>query len=448
MTTTPIAVRLGLTISLPAGVQRLAGSLSVTFTGYCALLLGLFLITRVSASVFGAVGFGEYQVARRTLAVVALPLMCGLGVSLPRYIARDIDDKQEVVKWLFSGLVLAAMLIALFLGMGIWWSAKIGQLAFGNGGRHGLVLALLVAVVGMFCTTLLLSVMRGLSRFHSAAALQIVNGVLVPLTGVLLAAGHVGRALGITGGLWIAIACGVFARVCWKRMPLAPSALQMRSAIRALLVFGAPRVPADIGLFGLFALPAYAAVHRNDIVGAGFLSVGLSLIQAVAALFSATGFVLLPYWSRAAKSSESLIVARKRMVLLVIGSALVSTLGLVVLQLFLRPIAQLLLGPLADVGLQDLRYVAFGAVPYVIYLILRDYFDAISTFPMNTVALTVAIVVQAVLLGIHGINAAVATSGSFLVLGIMMIAMWIGSARWSQSGRAPLNNKTFTETAA
>jgi O-antigen/teichoic acid export membrane protein len=203
---------------------------------------------------------------------------------------------------------------------------------------------------------------------------------------------------------------------------------------RALFVFGAPRIPGEVALFGLFALPAYAAVHRNDIVGAGFLSVGLSLVQAIATVFAVTGFVLLPYWSRAAKSSDTRLVARKRIGMLMIASGLVAALAVVLLQVCLRPVVRLLLGPLAEAGLNNIRYVTFGTVPYVIYLVLRDYFDAISVFPMNTVALTAAIVVQAALLSGRWLSVPVATAGSFFALGLFMVALWAASLHRSGAG--------------
>ena len=93
----------------------------------------------------------------------------------------------------------------------------------------------------------------------------------------------------------------------------------------------------------------------------------------------------------------------------------------------LRPVARLLLGSLAEAGLNDIRYVTLGSLPYVIYLVLRDYFDAISAFPMNTVALTIAIVIQAVLLSGRWTSVPVATACSFFALGLTMVLLWIGS---------------------
>jgi O-antigen/teichoic acid export membrane protein len=346
---------------------------------------------------------------------------------MPRYIARDIGDKREVAKWLFSGVIMASLMLVVFLCLGILLSAQIGRWTFGNSGERWLVLALLLGVAGMFCTTLALSVMRGLSRFHAAAVLQVLNGVVVPLIGILCADGRVERALAIAGGLWIAIACVVFLRLFRQWAIPALSTSQVYGAIRSLFVYGAPRVPGDIALFGLFALPAYAAVHRNDMVGAGFISVGLSLVQAIATVFAATGFVLLPYWSRAGTSAEARLIAGKRVGMLVIGSGVVATLGLVLLQIFLRLLGRLLLGRLAGAGLHDIRYVMLGAVPYVIYLVLRDYFDAVSVFPMNTVALTVAIAIQVTLFSGHWLSVSLATLISFYALGLLMISLWAAS---------------------
>lgn len=406
-----------------AGLRKLAGSLWVTFVGQGALLVGVFFITRLSATSFGPVGFGEYQVARRTLAVVVFPLMCGIGVSMPRYMARDLGSKTGVAGWLVASAGLGVALQAIFLGLGVLCAVTLGKLTFGVD-RRALVFYLLIAVAGQFCHNVAYAALRGLSRFRSAAFLQVTNGVLAPLAGVLVAHGSVERALGVAGGIWILIGTCAFVRICRQWARPFPCAVDVLRAARVLLSFGAPRIPGEVALFGLFALPAYAAVHRHDIVGAGFLSVGLSLVQAIATVFAAAGFVLLPYWSRAAKSGDTLLVARKRIAVLVIASGSVTALALVFLQLSLRSFARLLLGPLAEAGLNDIRHVTMAAVPYVIYLVLRDYFDAISVFPLNTVALTAAIMIQAALLSGGWLSVPIATAGGFLALGLFMLALW------------------------
>jgi O-antigen/teichoic acid export membrane protein len=399
--------------------------------GQTITLAGLFLITRISVHLFGPVGFGQYQVARRTLAVIALPLMCGLGISLPRYIARDITKPERVARWLISALCLGAALVAGFLAFGTLFASTVGRWIFGNSGSRPLVLALLIASAGMFSSTLAIGAMRGLSRFKASAVLQVASGALIPLAAILIAAGRVERALIINGIGWFVMAFCVFGFLSRSWTKLLPfSARSILSAVRELWVFGAPRVPGDIALFGLFALPGYAAVHRGDIVGAGVLSVGLSLIQAIAVAFASAGFVLLPHWSKAASTPEGRGATRRHMTWLVIASAALAALGTGLMEVCLWPIASLLLGPLAHNGMHDLRLVLLGTIPYVVYLVLRDYFDAITVFPLNTAGLGAAIVIQAILLNVHAIGVPLATASGFTALGIIMVVLWKASARF------------------
>jgi O-antigen/teichoic acid export membrane protein len=144
-----VTARLARVVDLaPKGARRHADSLLVTLTGQALTLAGLFLITRVSVQAFGAIGFGEYQVARRTLAVVAFPLMCGLGVSVLRFIACDISRREEVGTWMLSAFCLTAILISAFLTLGWLFSPAIGRWTFGTDSGQYLVLALLLAVAG------------------------------------------------------------------------------------------------------------------------------------------------------------------------------------------------------------------------------------------------------------------------------------------------------------
>ena len=422
--------------SAPDGARRLAGSLSITLIGQGLTLVGLVLITRLSVHAFGATGFGEYQVARRTLAVIAFPLMCGLGVSVPRFIARDIVDPKRVAAWLLAAMCLAVILIAGFLGFGTIFSSSISRSTFGLNSKP-LVLSLLLAAAGMFLSTMAIAALRGLSRFHGAATLQVLNSVIVPMIAIFFAYGRVERALIATGAGWAGISCVVMGRLYREWVNIHIPVSKIRAAMGALCVFGLPRVPGEVALFGLFALPGYAAVHRGNIVGAGYLSVGLSLIQAIATAFASTGFVLLPYWSRAASTSAGMLTARKRMGWLVIASAALAAAGTIALEAILPAVAHLLLGPLAQNGLHDIRYVLLGTIPYVVYLVLRDYFDAISVFPLNTLALCAAILLQAAFLKMTWFGVPLATAMSFLALGAIMVTFWIVSHRFQHRAAYP-----------
>ena len=45
------------------------------------------LILKLAASLLGPAGFGEYTLSRRAVGLLYLPLVMGLGIAAPRYIA-------------------------------------------------------------------------------------------------------------------------------------------------------------------------------------------------------------------------------------------------------------------------------------------------------------------------------------------------------------------------
>jgi O-antigen/teichoic acid export membrane protein len=350
--------------------------------------------------------------------------MCGTGISIPRYLARAEGRKREVGEWLVAGASLGAGLQLAFLILAGLFATQLGRWTFGAASTTPLMASLLVATAGLFTHSLACAALRGLSRFQSANALQVANLAVAPLAGVLLARGQASNALFITGALWMAIGGAVFARIWqqWAR-PL-PDARDTRLAFRKLVVFGAPRTPGDVALFGMFALPGYyAAVGRSDLADAGVLSFGMSLVQLVAAVFTAAGLVLLPYWSRASLRNP-VGQTRNWITWLLIGSLLFAAGACALLQLWLRPISHLLLGSLADARIPQLRWILAGIIPYTIYLVLRDYLDAVSVFPMTTIALSSALLLELGLLQFTRLSIEAAIVGGFFALGVVTLALW------------------------
>lgn len=425
------------------GARRLAGSVLISLGGQALVLLGMFLATRQSARDFGAIGFGVYQVARRTLNVVVFPLMCGTGISIPRYLACSEGRRSEGGPWLLAGASLAGGLQLAFLVLAAFFAASLGRFTFGTASTPPLFISLLVAITGLSIHNLGFSALRGLSRFPSAAALQVVNISLVPLAGILMASGQASNALLITGVLWIAIGGSVFVRVCQQSARPFPKARDFRNSFRKLAVFGVPRTPGEVALFGLFALPVYyAAGARSDVVRAGVLSFGMSLVQLVASAFTAAGVVLLPYWSRASLRIP-LDQSGKSIKPLLICSLLFAAAACGLLQLWLRPISNVLLGSFADERIPELRWVLIGMIPFAIYLVLRDYLDAVSVFPITTVALSTAFFSEFAVLQLTRLPIGVAIACGFSSLGLATLALWVGLLKMSS-----MKNRTQADVSS
>jgi hypothetical protein len=65
-----------------------------------------------------------------------------------------------------------------------------------------------------------------------------------------------------------------------------------------------------------------------------------------------------------------------------------------------------------------------GIIPYTIYLVLRDYLDAVSVFPMTTIALSTALLLELGLLQFTRLSIEAAIVGGFLALGVVTLALW------------------------
>ncbi len=115
------------------------------------------------------------QVARRTLSVVVFPLMCGTGISIPRYLACAEGRKKDVGEWLVAGASLGAGLQTVFLILAGLLATQLGRFTFGPSSTNPLIASLLVATAGPFTHSLGYAALRGLSRFQYANALQVAK---------------------------------------------------------------------------------------------------------------------------------------------------------------------------------------------------------------------------------------------------------------------------------
>ena len=52
-----------------------------------AVMTASILVLKLAAQFLGVVGFGEYTLSRRAIGLLYLPLVMGLGIAAPRYVA-------------------------------------------------------------------------------------------------------------------------------------------------------------------------------------------------------------------------------------------------------------------------------------------------------------------------------------------------------------------------
>lgn len=386
---------------------------------------------KVAAHYFGSIGFGEYQIARRGIALLTYPLLMGIGVSMPRFIAGvgEIDDSQRL-PYLFAGLLIV---FANLIGCGILllsFPAAISRIFFGSAEYQKFIMPIFLAVAGLCLYTVVYSYLRGELKIWQANLFQILCVGLLPITVIALAGDPLGSILYTGAGWlllsWICLAGGLYSTKARRLTGVFSHAKKM-------ITFGLPRVPGEFALFGLFSFPVFSIAHITDIETAGYFALGFSFLQLTCGVFDYVGIIFLPLISKMAaekKFPEIAAMVKKTLVLSLAGN-LVLVMGL---SLFMNDIISLFLGKDFLAAAATVRLVMLGAFPYLIYAILRNPLDALVIFPYNSINLSIVVLLMmgALYFADSATGCSAAILGGLVLLGLLTSVSWIRCIRAKQ----------------
>ena len=371
-----------------------------TFAAEATVLTATLVMYRVAATYWEPDVFGEYMLARRTLGLIYAQSLLGLAVSIPRYIAVARPGGASVAqagRYLLGGLILAgaALLVvgALFLG----FPTPIAALFFGDGSYSVLLPPLYACTVGVTMHILAYGYFRGHLRMKRANTLQMINIGLVPLAAFAIPNLRVAGILWITGITWSLLAGGVLLTTVLGEIGIREfRAPDLGRRIRELLRYGLPRLPGDLALTALLTLPATIAAHRSGMEAAGHMAFAIAILGMIGSFFSPIGLVLLPSASAMVARGEVQGLRRNVGRLLVVGIG-VTGLGVGLLILIAPTLVTWYLGPEFRSAAGVVRVIGLGAVPYVVYLLLRAPLDAVTVTALNARNLLVGLAVFVIL---------------------------------------------------
>ncbi len=399
-----------------------------TFIAEMGALVGGLATLKVAGDALGATGFGEYAVARRIVSVLAFPLLAGMGTSVARYVSRTIGSNPSgatAIGYSLSSLFIGVVIVATF-SIVVWLQPdRFARLFYGDARFASLSLPILLAIAGLYAHVLVYANYRGRLRMWPANLLQLCNLGLAPPLAVLASHRTTGAAVGITGVVWLTTSALVGGWGVLSGGLRVPSRGFLVVAAGDLLRFGLPRVVGEFALFGLFALPTFYVAHTAGVERAGFLSFALSLVQVLSSLFATVGILLLPYVSRQVGEGNWERIAK--VVANSVGASLLVTLVAVMgLHVTLAWLIPLVMGSSFTPAVPPARWLITGAIPFVVYTLLRDPLDAIAVWPYNTVNLSVTLLaVMGLLWGASGwISPAPAVAFGMLVLGALTLLSW------------------------
>lgn len=365
-----------------------------TFATEFAIMAAMVLAYRFAARYWGVDQFAEYSLMRRSVGLVQLPLAVGVGVAIPRYVAIALAQAapDKAARYFFGGCLVGIVpMCAALAGLSLA-GPTAAALLFGDAGLARLIPALSLVVLGLNLHAISYGYLRGRLAMNGANALQfIARGVLpilpfaIPGLGVAGLVGLMGAALCVTATLsllWLG-------RGAWRA---ARPTRMTREELRDLLRFGGPRVPGEIALMALLALPGIFVAHRAGVREGGLLAFGVSLLTMIGACFAPIGLILLPKASGLAARGEGAALRAMVWKVLWVSVALTAA-GVGVFAVIGRAFIGVYLGAGYGEVAGLARLIVLGAIPYVAYVVLRNALDALKVEPLNTRNLLVALAV-------------------------------------------------------
>ena len=367
-------------------------------TELCVAIAGILLL-KVAASLLGAVGFGEYALSRRAIGLMYLPLVLGLGIAAPRYIAiaragamAGYSESSFATATLAAGLIPTLAVVAL-LNLAPEWASLI---LFGTESLARLIPAATLALAGIALHSVVYAIYRGRSEMVFANTMQIIDIAVIPLAAFALVRSDAASVLAATGTGWLIVSGVALLQVLYRGRGGSSEAATLREHLRVLLRFGLPRVPGEFALVGLFAIPALIAVRTHGILVAGQFSAALSVLTMVSSAFAPVGLVILPRASAQVATGD--IAGLKHLTLRLLGGGiLLATAGVIVGELVIPPFVRWYFGEPFLPAIPVFRACLIGAIPYAIYILMRSILDALDVKALNSRNLLIALAVVVVL---------------------------------------------------
>jgi O-antigen/teichoic acid export membrane protein len=267
--------------------------ISLTFITEAIVLVSFFFIYQLIAANWGPKGVGEYSLIKRATGFMQPLLLLGLWVGLPRYIAMAKDEKQRS-NYIKAGGIIITITTFTFLVFVNLFKDHFAKIFFGTTNYSNLVLPFSLFLAGLNFHTLIHSYLRGQLLIKVFNVLEVVNLALIPIGILIFFKGiSIEKLISLIGISTFMISL-FFALFFIKDFFVPIKKWHFTDSLKELLYYSFPRFIASFVYAGLFSLGPIFAAHFASIQEVGYLSVGQSLLSAIAVAVAPLGFILLP----------------------------------------------------------------------------------------------------------------------------------------------------------
>ena len=349
---------------------------TTTFITEALVVAGYLLTFRLVANALGTSGFGEYALARRTLAVLVPLGALSLDVAVARYVAYAVSEGSERARrYAPAGIALVLAAVAILSALLLLFSGPLAALFFGSSRYSNLVTPMPLLLLGGSLHGIAYGHLRGRSLILGANVLMALNQALIPVLAIVLFGSSVENILLAMGIGWIAVSLVFLAFVPMSLRDPWPQ-------VRQLLRYGVPRLPGDLLRLTVFALPSLLVAHVADITSAGGVAFAVAAVGMLGTALAPVGFVMLPVAARL-MAQGSIPELRRHVVQIAQVTAVALSVAIVVVELFAPQIVSLYLGPRFAGTADSLRVIVPAALPWGLYMSLGSVIDAHHVNPVN-----------------------------------------------------------------
>jgi O-antigen/teichoic acid export membrane protein len=355
-----------------------------TFLTEFLVMASQILLYKLAAHYLGKAGFSEYALARRTVSLLFPIPVLGMAVGLPRYIGFSSGRGEDHRADRYFGATLWCVAVAVFvcLTLANLFSKSFAFAFFGDKVYSYLALPLSFMIFGQCLHTVVCGYFRGHMMLNRANGLQILNLGIVPVVSFFVFGRSLSKVLSAAGLISTAVA-----GIAFLFTPVQAIVENNWKETKELLRYGIQRVPGDFILVALFTLPATFVAHLKGIQEAGFVAFGVSVVSIIGAVFAPVGLVLLPKATimLAEGAREELRVHLRSMLRITIA---LSVAIVTVIWISMPSLIHLYLGSSFGQVTPIARILIVGALPYSIYLVLRNIVDAYHQYGVTAAILS------------------------------------------------------------
>ena len=360
----------------------------LTFLAQIFILISGLVVFKLAMIQFGDIGFSEFSLVKRNSTYLYTFIFVGLGVAIPRYIAKETgarsghENNVFLSAFFIMGISLITSGVILLL-----FQKDISFLLFGNQHYIHFLFPLFVSIVGLSLHSIVYSYYRGKMIFNYSNFLQIINMGFVPLI-VFLFAKNIEEVFLYTGFIMSVISMTVLIRI-FLTQNFEFGLLKV--FIPKLFFYGLQRLPADFGLASLIALPAIFSAHTEGVIIAGYVAFSISLLSLSGQVVAPIGLIMLPKISHLL-GEKNFTLIQHYVKKLFIFSLLIAIVGTTTYQFFAEEILRLYLGKVELDLITISKNIMWGALFYPFYVTMRSIVDAYYDRAYNTISILVTLV--------------------------------------------------------